>query len=130
MPAQQIQLEGNLNDTSGSFDYLAVRLWSSLTPAATGAVVLDLSRVRYMGPDAAAMIVAASKLAELHGITLSALFPTEPNELVGFLQFSALKFHLATGDTVVDCAQNGKHRFRQLSKRFTGTPIGFTFPVR
>ena len=88
-------LEGNINDTVNSLRFLADRLSPLRDCGNDSPLTLDISRVKYLGPDGATMLCGSVLEARNRGIDIDVRWPEEPPALEAFINFSGLRHFLA-----------------------------------
>jgi hypothetical protein len=93
-----IGIEGNVNDRFSSMRYLIECLWPLRETVAGTDVVLDLTKLRYLGPDGAAMICGSVLEARQRRVNVNVQTNAEPNALSAFLQFSGFKQLVLAGE--------------------------------
>lgn len=96
-----ISLEGNIDDRLASMKYLVKKLLPLRNLTAGTTAALDLSKLRYLGPDGVVMIAGSIVDAQQRGVQVQVNRPAQPNSLVGFLEFSGFN-HLVLGTPLPD----------------------------
>lgn len=83
-----LRLQGNINDRLNSFIYVARELAPLRHRREGDRVELDLTQLRYLGPDGVCLIAGAIMEARERGVVIDVRVPNEPAPLVAFLAFS------------------------------------------
>ncbi len=96
-----ISLEGSIDDQLASMRYLIEKLLPLRSLLAGAALNLDLSKLRYLGPDGVAMIAGSILEARQRGVTVQVNRPVQPKSLTAFLEFSGFN-HRVLGTPMPD----------------------------
>lgn len=105
-PASRIDLAFSIDDSRPSMVRMvrAIRAVPGNRPAD---VLVDLTKCRYLGPYAAATLVAFVRALEKRGSRIQVTLPTQPKQLAAFCRFSGLDHLFADGpepdDSHPDC---------------------------
>lgn len=83
-----------LDDHPWALRAFLLRVQPLLVAPRTSCWELDLRRCRYMGPDAAALILSTVLAGRYLGQTCTVTLPESPKELAAFCHFSGLNHHL------------------------------------
>jgi len=91
-PIRSVEIDFNVDDTAASVAMLIRRL-APLVLRETSDLLwhLDMTKCRYLGPDAAAVLGATVLDSRRRGKILTVGLPTSPSSLVGFCHFSGLE---------------------------------------
>lgn len=88
------KVDFNLDDKPASMGAFLPRIQPILVAPPGSSWELDLRRCRYMGPDAAAVILSTVLAGRALNQNCTVLLPETPKELDAFCHFSGLKHHL------------------------------------
>lgn len=90
-------IDFNVNDSPASVVELCRRIVPLFALPDGGEAAVDLSRCKYLGPDAAAILYACALMVPLLGLSVSYALPAEPPALAAFCVFSGLRQQLVEG---------------------------------
>lgn len=96
-PQVECVIDFMLNDSPSAMAQLLVRLMPIVT-GSPGGWHLDLRRCRYLGPDAAVLILATALEAKRLGQDVRVSLPSDPPKIAAFCRFSGLVYHLTGSD--------------------------------
>lgn len=92
-----VSIEGNINDRLRSAQALIERLAPVRQSAAGDHVAMDLTKLRYLGPDGVAMIAGTIIEARQRGVQVEVRPPDGPPPLLAFLAFSGFNHEVLGG---------------------------------
>lgn len=88
MKSIEIHLDGNVDDTLKSLEYLIERLSPLPTLSNDDCALLDMSKVHYIGPDGIVLITGSVAEARRRNINVRVTTPAAPPAVGAFLEFS------------------------------------------
>jgi hypothetical protein len=98
---QTISIEGNINDSLSSVARLVACLSPLRETGEQSDYCIDLSKLRYLGPDGAAMLAGSVLEARGRQIHVDVTWPTAPGPLRAFIRFSGME-HFLDGVSLPD----------------------------
>ena len=110
---ESILIEGNVNDSLSSVKDLVARLAPLSVCGQGSSFRLDLSKLRYLGPDGATMISGSVLEARSRGVSAGVVWPAGAGPLRAFIEFAGMR-HLLDNADLPDLAD----------------PVNVTIPLR